>query len=102
MYGIRDLFTCNILVVIIQCRMDQWNVLWLARIQSVAKTARAGGVAIGKWHACVGVADDAVKGTLIQAGVLLDVKVAALFTKGGVRDLSKQILVRCWDRMLKK
>lgn len=43
----------------------------------------------------MGVADDAVKGTLLQAGVLLDVKVAALFTKGGVRDLPKQVLVGC-------
>lgn len=43
----------------------------------------------------MGVADDAVKGTLLQAGVLLDVKVAALFTEGRVRDLSKQVLVGC-------
>lgn len=102
MYGIKDLVTCNILVVIIQCRMDQRNVLWLAGIQSVAKTACAGGMAIGKWHACVGVADDAVEGTLLQAGVLLDVEVAALFTEGRVRDLPKQVLVGRWERMLKK
>lgn len=83
------LVTCNILVVVIQRCMYQRNFLWLAGIQRVAKTARAGGVAIRKWHACVGMADDAVKGTLFQAGVLLDVEIAALFTEGGVRDLPK-------------
>lgn len=50
----------------------------------------------------MGVADDAVEGTLLQAGVLLDVEVAALFTEGRVRDLPKQVLVGRWERMLKK
>lgn len=74
--------------------MHQRNVFGLAGVQHVAKAARAGGVAVGEWQTGVGVAYDAVKWTLLQSRVLFDVKVAALFTEGGVWDLPEQIFVR--------
>ena len=86
--------TCKILVVIIQSCMHQRNVFGLAGVQHVAKAARAGGVAVGEWQTGVGVAYDTMKWTLLQGRVLFDVKVAALFTEGGVRDLPEQVFVR--------